>query len=193
MAGGDPEQSGRRDRLVGPIDAASAVGPGRFDAAALLTLWTMRCAVPAILIAGVMYAWLVTGRGFTRIPEVGTIAQAWRVLVSPFVGLAIAVILRIMVGLAALALAYPHSRRATGSTAGSDLFRRSFRVWSDRWHLVSAYRSLRWTSTVRKIAASRLGRWGTVLNWSGPVLLVIDILLVIALLAVVWLNPITPA
>ena len=62
-------------------------------------------------------------------------------------------------------------------------------VWADRLHLVRAYRSLRWTSTVRQLAATRLGRPGRVLSWSGPALLVLDVVSFVALIVVVYLNP----
>lgn len=173
------------------MDPRAAIRTGRFDSAALLVLWTLRSAVPAVFLAGVIYAWLATGRGIAGVQEVTTFAKAWRVLLSPLAGIAIAVILRVAVGFAALGLAYPLSRTASGSTIGPDIFRRPFRVWADRLHLVSAYRALRWTWTVRQIAVGRLGRWGKVLGWSGPVLLVVDIALSIALVLVVKFNPLT--
>ena len=112
-----------------------------------------------------------------------------QLLLSPFVLVAIAIILRFLVGIAALVLAYPLSRRETDSSIGPGMLWRPFRVWADRLHLVRAYRSLRWTSTVRQLAATRLGRWGRVLSWSGPVLLVADVVMFIALIVVVYLNP----
>lgn len=173
-----------------PLDPVSAIRPGSFDAAALLILCLLRSAVPAILLAGLIYAWLAGERGFESLPDVTSAGQAFRVLLSPFVGVAAAVLLRIAVGFVALGLAYPLSRRATGSTVGPDLFRRPFRVWTDRLHLLSAYRALRWTSVVRRVAVGRLGRWGVVLDWSGPVLAVIAVLLLVALVVVIGLNPI---
>lgn len=191
MTDDEPARGSRVEQPPIPMDPRAAIRPGKFDSAALLVLWALRSAVPAVFIAGMIYAWLATGRGLAGIQEVTTFAKAWRVLLSPLAGIAIAVILRVAVGLAALALAYPLSRTATGSTIGPDIFRRPFRVWSDRLHLVSAYRALRWTWTVRQIAAGRIGRWGKVLSWSGPVLLVVDVVLVIALLLVVKFNPLS--
>jgi hypothetical protein len=156
---------------------------------ALLVLWALRGAAPALLLVGVSYAWVVSETRFEAIPAVTTPGQLVRVLLSPFALVGIAIILRFLVGVAALVLAYPLSRRETGSSIGSGMLRRLFRVWADRLHLVRAYRSLRWTSTVRQLAASRLGRWGRVLSWSGPVLLVTDVAMFIALIVVVLLNP----
>ena len=170
------------------LDPSDAIG-GIFDATALLVLWLLRCTVPALLLAGLAYAWVVTETRFESIPEVTTPGQAVQVLFSPFVFIAIAIILRFLLGIAALLLAYPLSRRVTGSAIGPGMPQRPFRVWADRLHLVRAYRSLRWTSSVRKHAATRLGQGGRLLSWSGPTLLVIDVIMVVVLLVVVYLNP----
>lgn len=171
-----------------PLDPTAAVRPGRLDPVTLLVLWVFRSATPTVLIAGLIYARLVSGRRFDSLPQVTTPAEAWRVLLSPYAGIAIAVALRFLVAIGALGLAYPLSRRATGSAIGPDL-RRPFTVWADRLHLARAYRSLRWTTTVRNHAAGRLGRWGRALRMGGPVLLIADVVLVIALIVVVVLHP----
>lgn len=171
-----------------PLDPSAALR-GRFDATALLMLWLLRRSVPALLLAGLSYAWVVSETRFEALPQVTTPGQAVQLLLSPFALVAVAIILRFLAGLAALALAYPLSRRETGSSMVSDMLRRPFRVWSDRLHLVRAYRSLRWTSMVRTLAAARVGRWGRALSWSGPALLIADIILFIALVVVVYLNP----
>ena len=176
------------DPIRHAIDSAAAVG-GIFDAAALLVLWLLRCAVPVLFLAGIAYAWVVSEARFESIGAVTTPGQAMRILVSPFVFVGIAIILRFVVGIAALVLAYPLSRRETGSSIGPGMPRRPFRVWADRLYLVRAYRSLRWTSSVRQFAASRLGRWGRVLSWAGPVLLVTDAVMIVVLVVVVYLNP----
>jgi len=171
-----------------PLDPSAAVRGG-FDAMALLVLWLLRSAAPALLLAGLSVAWVVSETRFEAIPAVTTPGQAVRVLLSPFALVAIAIGLRFLVDVAALVLAYPLSRRETGSSIGPGMLQRPFRVWADRLHLVRAYRSLRWTSAVRQLAATRLGRWGRVLSWSGPVLLVTDAVLFIALIVVMRLNP----
>lgn len=176
------------DPVPHPIDPAAAVG-GAFDATALLVLWLLRSSVPALLLAGMAYAWVVSESRFESIANVTTPGQAVRLLVSPFVFVAIAIILRFLVGLAALLLAYPLSRRETGSSIGPGMPRRTLRVWADRLHLVRSYRSLRWTSSVRQRAASMLGSWGRVLSWSGPVLFVIDAVMIVVVVVVVYLNP----
>jgi hypothetical protein len=183
VADGDVQAS-RPEPVALPLDPAAAIRPGRFDAAALLVLWVMRCAAPTVLIAGLIYARLVSERRFEAIPTVTTPSQALRVLLSPFAGVAVAVALRLLADVAALVLAYPLSKQVTGSAVGPDI-RRPFVVWAERLHLIRAYRSLRWTSTVRTYAARRLGRWGRGFTVAGPVLLIADVVLVIALLVMI--------
>lgn len=178
----------RLDPIRHAIDSAAAVR-GRFDAAVLLVLWLLRCSVPALFLAGLSVAWVVTESRFETVPQVATPWQAVRVLLSPFGLVAIAVLLQFLVAIAALLLAYPLSRRETGSSMAPGVPHRPLRVWADRLHLVRAYRSLRWTSAVRQLAATRLGRWGRALSWSGPVLLVADGIMLITLVLVVYLNP----
>ena len=187
MDGGDADANGL-DPIRHPIDPSAAVRGG-FDAAALLVLWLLRSAVPTILLVGVSYAWVVSEKRFEAIPQVTSPGQALQLLLSPFALIAVAIILRFLVGIAALLLAYPLSRRETGSSIGSGKVWRPFRIWADRLHLVRAYRSLRWTWTVRQLAADRLGTWGRVLSWSGPVFLITDIVMFFAIFIVVYLNP----
>ena len=163
-----------------PLDPTAAVGPGKFDPAALLVLWVLvRCAhhpdrgsdlrasghgAPVRVAAGGHH----TGPGLACAPV--TICGHRDRGCPAFPG---------RHGRARTRL--PLSRRATGSAYGPDL-RRPFTVRSDRLHLVRAYRSLRWTTTVRTHAAGRIGRWGRALRLGGPVLLIADIVLVMALL-----------
>ena len=185
----DGAVSGDRSRpIVHPIDPAAAVR-STSDAAALLVLYALRCAVPTLIFAGLSYAWLVSEARFETFGDVTSPGQAVRLLLSPFVVVAVAILMRFLVGIAALVVAYPLGRRESGSSIGPGMSRRPFRVWADRLHLVRAYRSLRWTSTVREIAAERLGRPGRILSWSGPVFLALDIIMAMTLLVVVYLNP----
>jgi hypothetical protein len=184
----DAEDTDKLDQIRHPIDPSAAV-LGVFDATALLVLWLLRSAVPALFLAGLSYAWLVSEARFEAIEGVTTPGQAFRLLLSPFALVAFAIILRFLVGIAALSLAYPLGRRETGSSIGPGGPGRPFQVWADRIHLVRAYRSLRWTSGIRQLAADRLGRPGRVLSWSGPVLLAADLILFVALIVVVYLNP----
>ena len=48
-----------------PLDPSAAVRDG-FDAIALLVLWLLRSAVPALLLAGLSYAWVVSETRFER-------------------------------------------------------------------------------------------------------------------------------
>jgi hypothetical protein len=56
------------DPIRHPIDPAAAV-QGVVDAAALLVLWLLRCATPALLLASLIYAWLASESRFESIPK----------------------------------------------------------------------------------------------------------------------------
>jgi hypothetical protein len=114
--------------------------------------------------------------------------QALRALLSPFAIAAFGVLLRFAMNMAALALAYPLSRRATGSAIGPDIVKRPLRVWQDRLHLIRAYRSMGWTSPVRTLAIERLGRTGYVLSWTGTILTILFWIALVALLVVLYVN-----
>lgn len=113
---------------------------------------------------GLIYMWLSFGPKMEAVPTLTSPMQALRALLSPFGVLAIAFLLRFATGIVALLLAYPLSRHTTGSVIGPDIVKRPFRIWNDRLHLVRAYRSLRWTSAVTKLAIQRLGRTGYLLS-----------------------------
>jgi hypothetical protein len=53
---------------------------GRVDATALLVLWLVRSSVPALLLAGVSYAWVVSETRFEAIPQVTSPGQAVQLL-----------------------------------------------------------------------------------------------------------------
>jgi hypothetical protein len=114
--GGGGEVADGLDPIQHPIDPSAAVRGG-LDAMALLVL---RSAVPALLLAGLSYAWVVSETRFEAIPQVTTPGLAVQVLLSPYALIAIALILRFLVGIAALVLAYPLSRQLPlpGSAGG---------------------------------------------------------------------------
>jgi len=72
---------GRAGRNPAPIDPSAAV-LGVFDAAALLVLWLLRSAGPALLSVGMSYAWVVSETRFEALPAVTTPGQAFRMLLS---------------------------------------------------------------------------------------------------------------
>lgn len=138
------------------IDPAMVIRPGSLDPRLLLGTWFLRRTWVPLLVLGMSVA-----AGLTRQPpgfDLASPADVVRAVVSPWAGVALAVIVRVLAGLLALALAlpltgwpkredYPHGRLAG-----------ELRRWRDRWYRAGAYRSIRWTWPVRRTAAERLGR-----------------------------------
>lgn len=71
MDNGGGQEADRLDPIRHPIDPSAAVRD-RFDATALLLLWLLRSTVPALLLGGLSYAWLVSETRFEAIPQVTT-------------------------------------------------------------------------------------------------------------------------
>ena len=170
------------------FDPRAALRPGRFDPLALIVVGLLRGAAPTLFVAGLIYFVLTVGNHFESLPTIASPIQAFRALVSPFAIAAFGVLLRFGMGIAALLLAYPLSRQATGSVIGPDIVKRPVRIWQDRLHLIRAYRSLRWTSPVRTLAILRLGRVGSVLSWTGTILTIAFWVALVSLLVVLYLG-----
>lgn len=170
------------------FDPSSALRPGRADALALTVVGLLRGAAPALFVIGLIYFVLTAGNHFESLPAVATPMQAFRALLSPFAIAAVGVLLRFVMGIVALLLAYPLSRQVTGSVIGPDIVKRPLRIWQDRLHLIRAYRSLRWTSPVRTLAVERLGRTGYALSWTGTILTIVFWVALVAFLVVLFVN-----
>jgi hypothetical protein len=170
-------------------DPDSALRPGRADALIVLSLWLGRRLFLPLLLIGLIFGW-ITGQLRTEESIIATWDSAddlVRALLTPLAGIALAVLIRIGVGFAALAAAWPLSRWDRAQTAGT---RGSFyRTAIDRWRLAQAYRSLRWTWGVREAAIRRAGTAGRRLGLAVPVTTVLSILLVIAYVVVVAVQP----
>lgn len=169
---------------VARLDPALALRDGSADAAALLTLWTLRRAVYPLLWVGTAVA-AVAGRlddfDAAQFQSVGTLVGA---ALSPLVGIVVAVGLRILTSWMALAWSYPLARdaQATAPHGARGRFRPG--VWFDRLYLTRAYRQWRWTTAVRGLAAVRLGRPGQLLRRLDRALLYANVPLLTAAIAV---------
>lgn len=174
--------SPRRVASVQELDPAVALREGTFDATVLLLLWCARRAFFPLLWLGLTSATVaigVIGRDpgglEARVEELQASGDWLGALLSPLVGVIIAFALRIAVAGLSFAAAYPLSRwntpsdYAEGRRSGSRL-----RLWRDRLYLTRAYRALRWTWAVRRVAVDRLGPTGgrlarcdAILRWGG--------------------------
>lgn len=162
------------------LDPERALRPGTADATVLLLLWVARKAFFPLIWLGLSIAAI----GFGNVEEIGAQLSvlddpgaAMGALLSPLGGLVLAVGVRLLANLGALAAAFPLTSwtRSHEYTFGWR-FNRWFRSWWDRIYLARAYRSLRWTAVVRGLAYSRLGDRGQAIRvveitmfWTGIV------------------------
>lgn len=177
------------------LDPNTMLRDGEFDPGALLVLWCLRKAVLPLLWIGIIVAVLATqnvanlGNEIQKeIESLDTPAEFLSTLVSPFAGVLIALVLRLLVGSSAFALAYPLTRW----NQPSDYARRGkpgsyLRLWWDRVYMTRSYRSLRWSWAVRQEAADRLGRRGQILELCNPILTWANALLFAVLVVVIAL------
>ena len=160
------------------LDPNAVLRDGEFDAGALLLLWCVRKAFFPLLWIGLTVALLTTqdvaqlgDEIQERIENIDTPGEFLSALVSPFAGVLIALVVRLVVGALAFALAYPLARW----NQSSDYARRGrpgsyLRLWWDRVYMTRSFRALRWSWVVRQEAADRLGRRGEILELCNPIL-----------------------
>lgn len=167
------------------LDPHDVLRDGEADSGALLVLWCARKTFLPLLWIGLTVAVLLTqdvanlGNAIEQELEgLDTPAEFLATLVSPFSGVLIAIVVRLIVGASAFALAYPFTRwnqssdYPRGGRAGSHI-----RMWWDRVYMTRSFRSLRWSWAVRQEAADRLGRRGaklelcsSILTWANVIL-----------------------
>jgi hypothetical protein len=166
------------DQPLPPVDPAIALRPGRTDAIVLLSLWAARRAFLPLLLLGLISGWL-TGllNNESDVAEAfDTIGELLGALLTPLAGIALAIVIRVVVGWLALVSAWPlASWRRTGPRTLGQRYRDAV----DRWRLAQAYRSLRWTWGVRARAIEQAGAVGRKLGLAVPVSIGASIVLVI--------------
>ena len=177
------------------LDPDAVLRNGSFDPVALLLLWLARKSFLPVLWIGIGVA-VVTTQDIANLGDevqrelesLDSLGAVFAALASPFSLILVALLLRFVVEVLALALAYPLTRwnrpsdYARRGSSGSYL-----RLWWDRIYLAQSFRSLRWSWAVRQSAADRLGPRGqileilsSVLSWASGLLLVV-LVVVIAL------------
>lgn len=175
------------------------MAPTRLDAVTVLLLWGMRRAFYPLLLVGLAFAWIageVTPVALVRLENPFQLVAA---LFTPLAGIALALTVRLLVGLLALAAAFPRTRWVSEEEVERDPAghrRGPVRRWVDRVYMTAAYRELRSTWTVRGRATAQLGRsgrWLTGLNvllWCVTAAAAVGFVwAVVATPDLVWLAP----
>jgi hypothetical protein len=145
---------------AGPIAAEQVLLPGRYDAARLTWLWLVRRACTGLLFLGVIVGMVIAGaeddQAYLEVDTSSADSVLAGILTS-FGLVFLSIVLRLLTGWIALALAYPLARaHQGGSTPRSGLMRR-IAVHVDRFAITRAYRELRWTEGARDAALRHLG------------------------------------
>jgi hypothetical protein len=146
--------------VVAPVDPEQVLLPGRGDATRLTWLWLVRRACTGLLFAGVLVGILLAGaENDEAYLEVDTSSadSVLKGILTRFGLVFASIVLRLLTGWIALALAYPVAREHQGDVpTGTRLLRRVSR-YTDRYSITRAFRELRWTEGVRMAALGRLG------------------------------------
>ena len=146
--------------VAAPVDPEQVLLPGRGDATRLTWLWLARRACTGLLFAGVLVGMILAGaENEDAYLEVDT-SSADSVLkgVLTRFGLVFAsIVLRLLTGWVALALAYPVAQEHQGGLPPNLRLLRRLSRYSDRYSITRAFRELRWTEGVRTAALRRLG------------------------------------
>jgi len=146
-----------------PIDPQQVLLPGRNDAARLTWLWLVRRACTGVLFLGVVVGIVIAGAGGDSADlavDTDSTESVLSGVLSSFGLVFASIVLRLLTGWVALALAYPVAREHQGPPEPqSGLLRRASRA-VDRYGITRAFRELRWTDGVRAAAIGRLGDAG---------------------------------
>ena len=146
--------------VAGPVDPEQVLLAGRNDATRLTWLWLVRRSCTGLLFAGVLVGMVLAGvENEDAYLEVDT-SSADSVLkgVLTRFGLVFAsIVLRLLTGWVALALAYPVAQEHQGDPPSDLRLLRRLSRYTDRYSITRAFRELRWTEGVRTAARRRLG------------------------------------
>jgi hypothetical protein len=160
-----------------------ALLPGTADARNLLVVWYLRKSVYGLVALG-----MITG-ALTQTEldiDLRSSAQLGSDLLSPLAPVVIGVMLRVVSGFVALALALPLARAyEVGLAPRTNLGSGIGRVL-DLLNVARGYRALRWTHHVRQTALARLGDRGLTVARLDPIMDVVNItlwVLVVVILA----------
>jgi hypothetical protein len=154
------ERPAARPNDAGPVDPEQVLLPGRNDATRLTWLWLARRACTGLLFFGVVVGILIAGaENDSAYLEVDTSSadSVLKGILTSFGLVFLSIVLRLLTGWVALALAYPVAREHQGQPAPDSGHLRRMSRYADRYAITRAFRELRWTEGVRTAARRRLG------------------------------------
>jgi hypothetical protein len=164
------------ESVAGDIEqlAQHSVGPGVVDPFIVLVLRVARRLFWPLLLGGITWVIVIGQLDAVATVSLATPEELFRALLTPFAGIALAIVLRLLSTLLGSLAATP---RAVADHRRSDPRRWPvLRSPADVAALVAAYRLLRFTAAARDVAASRLGGTGRVFllvdrveTWAVPI------------------------
>lgn len=149
--------------------ADDLVRPGDADSYAVLAVWFLRKSMWWIFWIGLIVA-VVVEHGEPIDLKLDTPGDVWERLGSPVAGVIIALGVRLLSSVLALAFAYGVTRDFESRLEARDGFGSALGNWQDRLNIARAFRSLRWTHGVRQVAIRRLGTRGSQLARLDPIM-----------------------
>ena len=169
--------------LMQRIELAACLQPGRADSARLLVTWFVKKSFWWMFFGGIALASVVhfverVDNEFQvnyRSPE-----SVEHGLLSAWVFVVLAVLLRVAIAWVAVALAFPLARAHEIGLPPRTGWNRHYATLSDRYKVAKAFRALRWTHHVRQVALDRVspgpGWWRRL----DPILDVVNVVGVVA-------------
>jgi hypothetical protein len=168
------------------FDPARLLKPGNVDPLVLQILWCVRKGFYPMLWVGLLMV-MLSGRKLVDVSELDTLPEIVDAFFTPFAGVVVAFLIRVLVGVLGVIAAYPFSQT---DFATDIAYRNRLRQWQDRYQQTVAFADLRWTWAVREVAIERLGDTGRFLSWCDPILRWLNYL-TFALLTVVAIGRFT--
>lgn len=172
--------------MPGRIELDACLGPGRSDSRRLLGAWFVKKSFYWMFFGGAAFASVIhfvervenDFRVNYRSPE-----SVEHGLLSAWVFVVAAVLIRVAIAWVALALAYPLARAREVHLEPRTGWNRHYATFSDRYKVAKAFRALRWTHHVRQVALDRVSPGPSWWRRLDPILDIVNVLGVVSFIA----------
>lgn len=159
----DPRESAASPERRPPLDPAAVLAPGSSDAGRLWALWLVRRSFVWLLLVGITIGTLAAALRHDDaelVLDTATTGSVFDGVLTSFGLVFVAIIVRVVAGWVALAMAYPLAVAHQRDLALPARPSRRVATLLDRLRVARAVRELRWTIGVRGAALDRLGDAG---------------------------------